>query len=52
MKKFINEIMQLAEKNQISMEVIKWLPHFLKKELKRNSKCLDKERPFAVSKRC
>lgn len=52
MKKFINKIMRLAEEEKISMEVMNQLPYFLKKELKRNSERLEKEKAFTVSQRC
>lgn len=51
MEKFIKEIIRLAEKEKISMEVMNQLPYFLKKELKRNSERLEKEKAFTVSER-
>ena len=50
MKGFINKIMDLAEKEKISMEVMDHLPYFLKEELKRNSERADKAKAFTASK--
>lgn len=51
MQKFVKKVLKLAEKEQISMEVMNLLPYALKKEIKKNSKLLDKEKVFTVSER-
>lgn len=51
MQDFVKKVLKLAEKEQISMEVMNLLPHALKKEIKKNSKLLDKEKAFTVSER-
>lgn len=51
MKDFIKCILELAEKRQVSMEVMNQLPHMLKREIKKNSKRIEKGKAFTVSKR-
>lgn len=47
---FKNEIFKVAERKKISMETMKALPWYLKREIKRNSKNRKKKRAFAIDK--
>jgi hypothetical protein len=47
---FKNEIFEVAESKKISMETMKALPWYLKREIKRNSKNRKKKRAFAIDK--
>lgn len=50
LKEFKDEIFKAAEIKKISMETMKALPWYLKREIKRNSKNRKKKRAFAIHK--
>lgn len=50
LEEFKNEIFNAAENKKVSMETMKALPWYLKREIKRNSKNRKKKRAFAIDK--
>lgn len=50
LEEFKDEIFKVAESKKISMETMKALPWYLKREIKRNSKNRKKKRAFAIDK--